>query len=148
MQKKTEGHWLAEVVGGKGLSEQRSASFQEDHELHFPWGKWHQRSGCMSHPTLPSSQPRKHISHQMKGTQCRASITTLCPTSNTHPPRLEQLYRPCLPQHQWDKAPVQEGRYSLDTGKQVERLGQRHSQLRPLGFQILPPRKLKFLSQY
>ena len=56
----------AEVVGGKGLSGQRRASFQEDDELHFPQGQWHQRSGWMSHPTFPFSQPRKHISHQTK----------------------------------------------------------------------------------
>ena len=28
----------AEVVGGKGFPKQRSASFQEDDELHLPWG--------------------------------------------------------------------------------------------------------------
>ena len=35
-KQRTEGRWQAEVVGGKGLSGQRSASFQEKDELHFP----------------------------------------------------------------------------------------------------------------
>ena len=36
-KQRTEGRWQAEVVGGKGLSGQGSASFQEDDEFHFPW---------------------------------------------------------------------------------------------------------------
>lgn len=99
-KQRTEGHWKAEVVGGRGfLAREGPPSKRMMNCIFHGDNGIRDLVGC--HIQLsPFSQPRKHICHQTKGTRCSASIITLCPSSNTHPPRLEQLYRPCLPQHQ------------------------------------------------